>query len=94
MIMTAVRDSQPYKTFYYGLAGAMAAGFVAVLIVGLSMTWHHEVLILEGIEATAFAVFWFLQTIQLWDIGVPAPSLSKGFGPPSAPPPPVSPPPA
>lgn len=60
-----------YVILYFTCAGVMAGGFLVIFIVGRLMTWHHQVLLLEGIEATAFVVFWFFQTIELWDIGLP-----------------------
>jgi hypothetical protein len=84
MILTAQRDTSTlYKAVYFASAGAMAAGFVAVVVAGMLVTWHHEVLVLEGIEATVFVAFWFLQTIQLWDEGLPAPKGPEGAAPPS-----------
>jgi hypothetical protein len=72
MILTAHRDvSKLYRGLYVGCAGAMAAGFAVVFVVGMLVSWHHEVLVLEAVEATAFVVFWFAQTIQLWDDGLP-----------------------
>jgi hypothetical protein len=48
----------------------MAVGAGVVLVTGNLVTWHHQVLVLEIIEITAFVVFWFFQTIQLWNIGL------------------------
>lgn len=78
IILTAIRDeSKVYTALYFACAGAMVAGFAGVFIAGTLVTWRHEVLILEGIEATAFVVFWFLQTIQLWDDGLAVPASSS-----------------
>jgi hypothetical protein len=71
MLSTGLRDpSRWYTRVYIGLAVSMAVGFAIVVVVGLLVTWHHQVLVLEVVEITLFVTFWLLQTIQLWDMGV------------------------
>jgi hypothetical protein len=74
IFLTARRNKAPYSGIYYACLAGILAGFV-VFLVGLLVTWRHRVLVVEAIETTAFVVFWFLQTIQLWDEGlIPVPS--------------------
>ncbi|HUJ66963.1 MAG TPA: hypothetical protein VLX59_15575, partial [Acidimicrobiales bacterium] len=68
--LTALRASNLYKATYFTCAGAMLAGGL-VFLLGSFATWQHKVLVVEGIEILAFSVFWFFQTIQLWDEGLP-----------------------
>jgi hypothetical protein len=68
IVSTAARDSsRRYRALYFACAGTMAVGGAVVAIVGAVVEWHHEVLVLELIEITPFVIFWFGQTIQLWD---------------------------
>ena len=71
MFSTARRnESKFYRVVYYACPGTMLVGGVVVFIVGRIVAWRQQILVLEGIEAAAFVVFWFSQTIELWDYGV------------------------
>jgi len=73
MLFTACRNSSAhYKLLYFACAGTMAVGAGVIFAAAALVTWHHEVLVLEIVEITAFVVFWFFQTIQLWNIGLNA----------------------
>jgi len=69
MFLTAERNNSAYRVIYFACFAAIAAGAM-VFFVGLLVTWQHRVLVVEAIETTAFVVFWFFQTIQLWDEGL------------------------
>jgi hypothetical protein len=68
--LTGLRDEGVgYRLLYFGCVGLMVVGgIVCVIVVDLTV-WTHEVLILELIEIVGVSVFWFFQTIQLWDSG-------------------------
>jgi hypothetical protein len=73
VIFTALRNpSLRWRVLYFACAGAMVLGGGAVFLTGRLMTWHHEVLVLEIVELSAFLLFWFFQTVQLWDVGLRA----------------------
>ena len=71
MLLTANRNRATghtlYTVTYYVCPAVMSIGGVSIFIVGLGVSWHHELLILEMVELIPFVVFWFMQTIQLWD---------------------------
>jgi hypothetical protein len=75
---------QPYRSFYWLCPSVMLLGMVGVVTYGGLNTWHHEVLVLEIVELIPFVVFWFVQTIELWDY--------RRIVPPTPPPPPPPPP--
>jgi hypothetical protein len=82
MVSTAERDgSRPYRRAYFTCPAVMFVGGVTVVIVGKLVTWHHQVLVLEIVEATVFVTFWLLQTIQLWDGGLPQPEKPENVEP-------------
>ena len=64
--------SRKYRRGYLIVAGAMAAVFVGIFIVGIvDGDWRHQVLWLELLELLLLVVFWSMQTAELWDAGVP-----------------------
>jgi hypothetical protein len=61
-----------YWVAYAALFGAMVLAAVGVLIGKLvDSGWRHQVLLIEILELTPFAVFWSLQTQEFWRGGVP-----------------------
>jgi hypothetical protein len=78
---TAARASGFYRILYFLCVGAMLVGGVIVYVVGALITWQHQTLILEAIEASAFGVFWLLQTVQLWPSPLPVSVLAGSSAP-------------
>ena len=78
---TAARESGFYRILYVFCVGAMLVGGVIVYVVGALITWHHQTLILEAIEASAFGVFWLLQTVQLWTAPLRVPAVAVASAP-------------
>lgn len=63
--------SRPKRStrWYYGVAAAMAATLVAAILVRKFLTtWDHWVIALEAVLIIEFAIFWVVQTIELWDV--------------------------
>jgi hypothetical protein len=57
----------------YGvIAAAMVASVIVIGAAGL-LGWDYWILLLEAVLITLFAVFWVIQTIELWDQGLRAP---------------------
>jgi hypothetical protein len=57
---------------YAAIAASMALSVVAVLVGKLiDGDWRHQILWLEILELTAFAVYWVAQTFEHWEGGVP-----------------------
>jgi hypothetical membrane protein len=70
-----------HKKFYYTIAGLMAAAPV-LLVRGLDS--DHQVFNLEATEIALFAVFWIVQTRELWNMGLrtlPAAAARSTAGP-------------
>ena len=65
--ITAVRSHGALKTTYGACAGLMIVGFVYGFV---ARNGHFTVLVVEIIETAAFLVFWFVQSIELWEVGV------------------------
>jgi hypothetical protein len=64
-------QTQKYRTMYGAIAVSMPAFAVGVLIGMLAAPdWHHNVLVLEILELTPFLVYWIVQTIEQWNVGV------------------------
>jgi hypothetical protein len=69
--INATQAKPPYSMIYAVLAGFMAAAFVGVLVVKwIADDWRHAVLWLEILELTPFAIYWGVQTFELWDGGI------------------------
>jgi hypothetical protein len=65
------RRGRPWK-LYAALAASMVASAVVVVLAKLLHDgWRHQILVLEVLELTAFAIFWVAQTFEHWDGGVP-----------------------
>ncbi len=61
-----------FKVGYLVIAAAMLLTFVVVFIIGLRQPdWGHDVLVIELIELSLLLVFWTMQTVELWNAGVP-----------------------
>jgi hypothetical protein len=61
----------PWK-LYAALAASMVLSVVVVLVGKLvDRDWRHQILVLEILELTAFAVYWVAQTFEHWGGGVP-----------------------
>ena len=65
------RRGEPWK-LYAAIAASMVLS-VAVVLVGklIDGDWRHQILVLEMLELTAFAVYWVAQTFEHWGGGVP-----------------------
>jgi hypothetical protein len=65
------RDSRPlFAGLYLIIAVAMVASAVGM---GLYQRWHewdHSVLWIEGTLIALFAIFWLIQTVELWSDGL------------------------
>jgi hypothetical protein len=60
------------RKLYIGVAAAMIVsvlGFVFALIID----WEHRILAIEAALIFLFAVFWVIQTVELWDEGLRPP---------------------
>ncbi len=65
------RRGGPWK-LYAALAASMVLSVVVVLVGKLiDGDWRHQILVLEILELTAFAVYWVAQTFEHWGGGVP-----------------------
>ncbi len=65
-----------YRTWYAGIAVAMPAFLGAVIIGKLVVRhWRHHVLVLEILELTPFLVYWIVQTVEQWNVGVEPPKI-------------------
>jgi len=58
--------------YYAAIVGFMAAS-VGISLLGklVDDEWRHQILWLEGLELSAVAVYWLIQTREHWDGGVP-----------------------
>ncbi|MGI9052917.1 MAG: hypothetical protein ACR2HQ_09755 [Ilumatobacteraceae bacterium] len=62
---------------YYWIAYAALAAIMVLSALGVVIAkwvhseWRHQILVLEILELTPFAVFWSLQTQEFWKGGVP-----------------------
>ena len=65
------RRGDPWK-LYAAIAASMVLAVVVVLVGKLiDGDWRHQILVLEMLELTAFAVYWVAQTFEHWGGGVP-----------------------
>jgi hypothetical protein len=60
----------PFTNRYAVIAGLMVASAGAIGIWDWTVGWDHAVLFIEGALITLFAVFWLMQTEELWEGGV------------------------
>ncbi len=58
-----VPGKQVFFVLYLAVFVAMVVAAVPLLFSG----WEHNVLIVEAVEILLFAVFWAVQTVELWD---------------------------
>jgi hypothetical protein len=65
--ITAFRSVGLLKVVYGASAGLMIVGFLYGYV---ARRGHFTVLVVEIIETAAFLVFWLVQSIELWEIGV------------------------
>lgn len=72
IVIDARQASGAYRRVYAACAAAMAIGFAVILPIQLFASWHHAVLVLEVVETVPFVVFWLVQSIEHWEIGIPA----------------------
>jgi hypothetical protein len=56
---------------YTSIAAAMLVSVVACVVLAVTTEWGHAVLVLESALIALFAVFWWLQTFELWNEGLP-----------------------
>ena len=62
---------EPWR-LYAAIAGAMVLSVVvAVLGKVVDGGWRHQILVLEILELSCFAVYWVAQTVEQWTGGVP-----------------------
>jgi hypothetical protein len=64
--------AHPFTNRYAVIAGAMLVGVGGIGAWDLTVGWDHAVLWIEGTLITLFAVFWVMQTEELWEGGVRA----------------------
>ncbi|HET8594722.1 MAG TPA: hypothetical protein VFM07_05700 [Intrasporangium sp.] len=69
----AVPAPSDYANRYAAVAVVMVATLVLMLAWRVLFGWGHAVLWIEGVLVGCFAVFWALQTRELWGEGVRAP---------------------
>jgi len=62
-------DAASPRNRYAAVGGAMAASFVVFPVAGL-LGWDHWVIAIEGTLISLFAVFWIIQTRELWHTGL------------------------
>ncbi len=60
----------PPPNRYFTIAVAMVAGPVLMWLADLVWGWDHAVLWIEGLLIVLFALFWLIQTQELWNEGV------------------------
>lgn len=61
----------------YAVIAALMVGALVVLGGAALLTdWAHAVLWLESVLIALFAVFWLLQTVELWSAGIRAPATA------------------
>jgi hypothetical protein len=64
-------DGRPWlRNTYVAIATGMALALLVVGAVALATTWQHATLVIEGVFITLFAVFWSVQTHELWSAGL------------------------
>ena len=61
-----------YRRGYLIVALAMVLAFATVVVIKLvDPHWRHQILWLELLELSLLAVYWTMQTAELWEAGVP-----------------------
>ena len=72
-------DKSSTRNLYIGVAAAMGVavlGFVVAWLVG----WDHRILAIEAALIVLFAVFWIIQTVDLWREGLRPPQSETSGG--------------
>ena len=72
IVLTGLGATGRWRVIYRSCAGLMLVGFIAGVITTIAGS-YYTVLIVEIIEATAFVLFWAVQSVHLWDHGVDTP---------------------
>ena len=66
------------RNLYGAIAIGMATSLVAIPLVGHLTGWSYWTIVAEAILITLFAVFWVIQTWELWKPGLrPRPHATK-----------------
>jgi hypothetical protein len=65
-----VPGKQVFFVLYLGIFVAMIVAAIPLLFSG----WEYNVLFVEAVEIVLFAVFWAVQTVELWDTTASPPS--------------------
>jgi hypothetical protein len=55
---------------YWGIGGAMVGASASIGIAARFVDWDYWVIVIEAILIGLFALFWVVQTIELWDDGL------------------------
>jgi hypothetical protein len=72
MLINAFTARPTFRPWYGALFGTMVGGVVVALVgIRIDDEWRHQILVLEILELTPFAIYWVLQTVEHWDGGVP-----------------------
>lgn len=66
----SAQNRQPYANRYAVIAGLMLLSVIVMLPSKWLFDWAHAVLFIEGALILLFAVFWVMQTVELWDEGL------------------------
>lgn len=53
---------------YSSVAGAMVVSTAGLLVAGHQWDWQHTTLLVEGALIVLFAMFWAIQTHELWNV--------------------------
>ena len=61
------------RNTYVAIASGMALAMLVVAVVALATTWRHATLVIEGVFISLFALFWSVQTHELWWAGLRPP---------------------
>lgn len=79
-------DARPgakqFVRWYYGVAAFMALSLLAIVVTRVvDKGWQHLVIYLEAAVLMAFAVFWVIQTAELWNVADRRELLAPGADP-------------
>jgi hypothetical protein len=64
----------PYRRLYHTIALAMALVIVGALVYGVANGWPTDTTLVFWVEAALlalFALFWVVQTVEFWNLGLP-----------------------
>lgn len=68
------------RNTYVAIASGMALALLVVGVVALATTWQHATLVIEGVFISLFALFWSVQTHELWSAGLRPRQKSSDVG--------------